>query len=87
MDEYLLFEYLLFNIHFSPHASQVKGQITSILHKYKNPGENLLLARYHASTATGFLSLAEYWCNNGIGTGIVLARLLMITWVGVGNQY
>ena len=25
------------------------------------PGGNLLLARYHASTAVGFLVLAQYW--------------------------
>ena len=50
-------------------------------------GGSLLQARYHDSTVFRFLVLAEYWCNIGMDTGVVLARPLMITRLGVGSQY
>ena len=52
-----------------------------------DPGGNLLLTRYHASTDVVFLALAWFWRNIGMDTGAVLARLLMITRLGIGSQY
>ena len=43
------------------------------------PGGNLLLSRYHASTAVGFIVLAGYWWDTVMDPGVVLARPLMIT--------
>ena len=34
-----------------------------------------------------FLVLTGYWCNIGMYTGVVLARPLMTTRLGVGNHY
>ena len=53
----------------------------------KDPGWNLLLTRYHASTVVEFLTLSGYLCNIGMDTGVVLARPLMITRLGVEKQY
>ena len=50
------------------------------------PDGNLVLPRHHASTSVGFLVLAGYWWNIGIDTGVVLARSLMITRLGVGSH-
>ena len=52
------------------HISEIKCSIENVTNlrlsfycEDIHPGGNLLLARYHASTAVGFLVLAQYWLD------------------------